>query len=114
MRQRPVRSRIYLPVVRWGVVSSDWKFVLIATLIGYLIPFFLNLRVGRLPMWLFSGLLAACLSYGFFRFVRTGRKPYWLQHTAQALVQSSHRRRSLPADSNKNPQRAWLRQHSPS
>lgn len=109
MRQRPVRSRIYLPVVRWGVVSSDWKFVLLATLVGYLVPFFLNLKVGRLPMWLFSGLLAALFSYVFFRFARTGRKPYWLQHTAQALTQSSRQRRSLPADNYPRPQRAWLR-----
>lgn len=109
MRHRPVRSRIYLPVVRWGVVSSDWKFVLIATLVGYLVPFFLSLKVGRLPMWLFSGLLAAAVSYVFFRLVRTGRKPFWLQHTARARVESSRQRRALPADSIRHPQRAWLR-----
>lgn len=109
MRLRPVRSRIYLPVVRWGVVSSDWKFVLIATLIGYLVPFFLNLRVGKLPMWLFSGVLAAALSYVFFRLVRAGCRPYWLQHTLQALVQSSCQRRVLPMDVIKRPRRAWLR-----
>jgi len=30
-------------VVRFGVVSTDWKFILVATLAGYLIPLFFEL-----------------------------------------------------------------------
>src|SRR6267142_233524 len=108
MRARPIRARIYTPVVRFGVVSTDWKFILVATLAGYLIPFFLNLRVWRMPLFLWTGLLFALTSYAFFFFIRIGRKPYWFQHTLRSLCESSVRRRVLPADAAGRSQRSWL------
>src|SRR5262245_28620929 len=108
MRPRPVRSKIYLPVVRFGVVSTDWKFILAATLIGYLGPFVLNVRVLRVPLFLWTGLLSALLSYAFFFWARIGRRPHWLQHYLCALVRSPIERRALPADRDRNPPRSWL------
>src|SRR5262245_32604636 len=108
MRPRPVRSKIYLPVVRFGVVSTDWKFILAATLAGYLVPFVLNVRVLRIPLFLWTGLLSAAISYAFFFWVRIGRRPYWLQHTLRALVLDPVERRSLPSDRRQKSPRPWL------
>ena len=46
MRFRPVRPNIYLPVIRFGVLVGDWKYILAATLVGYLVPFFFRLKLG--------------------------------------------------------------------
>ena len=40
MRPRPIRPQIYLPVVRFGVRDTDWKFVIAAVLLSYALPFF--------------------------------------------------------------------------
>jgi hypothetical protein len=108
MRHRSVRPNIYLPVVRFGVVTTDWKFILCATLVGYLIPFFFRFKVGGIPMWFVTGVGAAALSYGFFRYTKVGRRPYWFQHLVRALLDGQVARRTLPSDRYKNPQRAWL------
>lgn len=110
MRQRPIRSNIYLPVVRFGVAASDWKFVLAATIVGYGVPFWLDLKLWKVPLELWTGILAAALSIAFFNCVRIGRRPYWLQHRARALAENPCRRRTLPADSAREPRRLWIRQ----
>jgi hypothetical protein len=107
MRARPIRSNIYLPVVRFGVVTSDWKFVLAAALLGYGIPFLLDLKLWRVPLELWTGLLAAAVSILFFNFVRIGRRPFWLQHHLRAAMESPRKRRTLPRDQMR---RAWMRQ----
>ena len=45
MRPRPIRPNIYLPVARFGVLISDWKFVFAATLAAYSTPFLLDLKL---------------------------------------------------------------------
>ena len=108
MRPRPVRSKIYLPVVRFGVVSGDWKFILFATLAGYLFPFFFGLRLWKVPLFLWTGLASALAAYAFFFFIRVGRRPYWFQHNLRALTEGGVRRRTQPSDHAKSPKRSWL------
>lgn len=108
MRVRPVRPNIYLPVVRFGVVVADWKYIIGATLAGYLIPFFLRLKIGVLPLWFVTAICAAVLSYGFFRYTKVGRRPYWFQHSSRALLDRSAARRTLPGDRERRPFKAWL------
>lgn len=110
MRQRPIRSNIYLPVVRFGVITDDWKFVLAATVLGYAIPFWLDLKVWKVPLELWTGILAAVLSIAFFNYVRIGRRPRWLQHRMRALTENSRHRAAIPADFARAPRRSWLRQ----
>src|SRR5918996_3697120 len=81
MRFRPVRPNIYLPVIRFGVLIGDWKYILVATLVGYLVPFILKLRIGFVPLWFVTGIGCAAISYGFFRYTKVGRKPHWFQHS---------------------------------
>lgn len=108
MRPRPVRPNVYLPVVRFGVISSDWKFVLAATLAGYTIPFLFSLRLWGVPLELWTGLAAAALSIVFFNYTRIGRRPFWLQHRFRALVENPRHRRALPSDWSERPKRRWL------
>jgi len=108
MRPRPIRPNVYLPVIRFGVVSSDWKFVLATTLTGYTLPFLFNLKLWGMPLELWTGLAAAALSIAFFNYVRIGRRPYWLQHRLRALVESPRHRRTLPVDAVKQPRRRWI------
>jgi hypothetical protein len=107
MRARAVRPNIYLPVLRFGVVVADWKYILAATLIGYLIPFFFRLKVGAVPMWFVTGVTSAALSYAFFRFTKIGRRTYWFQHSIRALHEGSVARRSIPGDRRRQ-SRIWL------
>src|SRR5215204_5395305 len=69
MQEYPMRERIYLPVVRFGV-----------------------------PAPMFTGVSALALSVAFFNFIRIGRRPLWLQHTLRALLVSSRERAALPVD----------------
>lgn len=108
MRFRLVRPNIYLPVIRFGVLIGDWKYILVATLAGYLIPFIFRLRIGVIPLWFVGGIGSAAISYGFFRYTKVGRKPYWFQHSIGALLQGSIARRTLPADRAPRRQRRWL------
>ncbi|MCI0389665.1 MAG: hypothetical protein MOB07_13010 [Acidobacteria bacterium] len=108
MRPRPVRPNVYLPVVKFGVVSSDWKFVLAAALIGYAGPFLLNLKLWGAPLELLTGLISAALSIAFFNWARTGRRPHWLQHKIRALIENPQSRRALPGDELKQPRRPWI------
>ncbi len=107
MRSRTIRPNIYLPVVRFGVVLADWKYILCATLVGYLVPFFFRLKIGNVPLWFVTGLSAAAFSYCFFRYTKVGRRSYWFQHSLKALFEGSVAKRTLPKD-RPNPSRGWL------
>ena len=108
MRFRPVRPNIYLPVIRFGVLISDWKYILAATLVGYLVPFFFRLKFGFVPLWFVTGIGSAAASYAFFRYTKVGRKPYWFQHSIKAMFDGALARRTFPGDRVRRPRRAWL------
>ena len=76
--------------------------------VGYLVPFFLRLRVGLVPLWFVTGIGSAAISYAFFRYTKVGRKPYWFQHSIRALLDGSMARRTLPADHARRSHRRWL------
>jgi hypothetical protein len=107
VRSRTIRPNIYLPVVRFGVVVADWKYILVATLIGYLVPFFFRLKIGSVPLWFIAGIGAAALSYCFFRYSKVGRRPYWFQHSTRALLDGGIARRTVQGDRSR-PLRMWL------
>ena len=93
-----MRERIYLPVVRFGVPHTDWKYVFIVTFIGFVLPFVLNIKLYGVPAPMFTGVTTLALSVAFFNFIRIGRRPLWFQHTCRALLMSPRERAALPAD----------------
>src|SRR5215210_7000820 len=105
MQEYPMRERIYLPVVRFGVPHTDWKYVFIVTFAGFVLPFVLNIKLYGVPAPMFTGVSALALSVAFFNFIRIGRRPLWLQHTLRALLVSSLERAQLPVD---DLNEAWL------
>jgi hypothetical protein len=108
MRPRSIRPNVYLPVVKFGVVSSDWKFVLFAGLIGYTVPFLFDLKLWGVPLEILTGLVLAALSIAFFNWARIGRRRYWLQHKLRALIENPRSRPALPADERNRPRRPWV------
>src|SRR4030095_15539020 len=98
LRPRAVRSQIYLPVTVFGVVSSDWKFVLASGLLGYTIPYLLDLKLWRIPLELITTVLAMVLTIAVMNLIRVGKKPHWLQHQVRALIEHPEHRRQLPTD----------------
>jgi hypothetical protein len=105
MQEYPMRERIYLPVVRFGVPHTDWKYVFIVTLCGFVLPFVLNIKLYGVPAPMFTGVSALALSVAFFNFIRIGRRPLWFQHTLRALLVSPRERAALPVD---DLNKAWL------
>ena len=107
LRPRPVRSQIYLPVTVFGVVSSDWKFVLASGLVAYTIPYTFDLKIWKIPLELITTLLAMLVTVSVLNLIRVGKKPHWLQHHLRALVEPDQRRRRLPTDSRSG--RLWIK-----
>ena len=98
LRPRHVRSQIYLPVTVFGVVSSDWKFVLAAGLLAYTTPYVFDLTLWRIPLELITTVLAMVLTVAVMNLIRVGKKPHWLQHHLRTLIAHSQHRRRLPTD----------------
>ena len=107
LRPRPVRSQIYLPVTVFGVVSSDWKFVLAAGLVAYTIPYTFDLKIWKIPLELITTVLAMLVTVSVLNLIRVGKKPHWLQHHLRALVEPDQRRRRLPTDTGSG--RLWIK-----
>lgn len=93
-----MRERIYLPIVRFGVPHTDWKYVLLITMLGFVLPFVLGIKLYGVPVPMFTGTLALAASVAFFNFIRLGRRPLWFQHTLRALCSGSVERAALPGD----------------
>lgn len=98
MKEYPMRERIYLPVVRFGVPHTDWKYVLAVTLAGFVVPFLLGLKIYGVPAPMLTGVLSLAASVGFFNFIRIGRRPLWWQHSLRAWRTHPTRRAALPTD----------------
>lgn len=96
MQPRPIRSQIYLPVLRFGITDEDWGIVLLASMLGYAVPFFLNIRVYHLPMELLGWLITMGVSILLLNLIRRKQRPSWLKHTFQWYLRKRVQRRWLP------------------
>ncbi len=101
-----MRERIYLPVVRFGVPHTDWKYVFLVTLAGFVLPFIFRITIYGVPAPMLTGVVTLALAVAFFNFIRIGRRPFWFQHTLRALISSPTRRAALPIDDLNEP---WLK-----
>ena len=108
LRPRHVRSQIYLPVTVFGVVSSDWKFVLAAGLLAYTIPYLFDLKLWRIPLELITTVLAMVLTIAVMNLIRVGKKAHWLHHNLRTLIADSRHRRRLPTDAIRGG-RLWIK-----
>ena len=96
MRQRPIRSQLYLPILRFGITDEDWGFVILAGVIGYAAPFAIRLEVFHLPVELIGWLITMGLSVMTLNVIRRKSRPGWLKHTIQSRLRGTTHRRLLP------------------
>ncbi len=106
MQEHPMRERIYLPVVRFGVPHTDWKYVFLVTLAGFVLPFIFKIKLFGVPAPMLTGMLTLAVSVAFFNFIHLGRRSLWFQHTLSSLLSSSVMRAPLPMDDLKE---SWLK-----
>jgi hypothetical protein len=110
MQARPIRSQIYLPVLRFGITDEDWGFVIVAAILGYAIPFLFEMKIGNVPLEIVGWIVAAGLTIFILNIIRRKSRPAWLRHVIQAKLQGAVSRKRLPG----NPMQAWLKQNQES
>ena len=98
MQPRPMRSQIYLPVLRFGITDEDWAMVIAAGILGYAIPFLFGMKIGNVPLEMLGWIIMAGLSIFILNMLRRKSRPDWLKHTVQAWRMGSVSRRRLPMD----------------
>jgi hypothetical protein len=98
MQQRPVRSQIYLPVLRFGITDEDWGFVIVASLLGYTVPLLFGLKYAGIPLELVGWLITMCSSVVTLNIIRRKSRPAWVRHLIQAKMQGPISRRILPSE----------------
>ena len=113
MRERPVRSRIWLPITKYGIIDTDRKYVVVITLACFTVPFVFEWSVYRVPLPLPTALAGLALSVVFFKFIRLGRRPHWFYNRVVALAEDFRYlfcrtvRRALPRDEERR-ESAWI------
>ena len=86
MRRRATRPNVFRGLKRFGVYSTDWKFILISTAIAYLVPFVLGLWVGYVPLGFPMGLLVFLILLGTYNYLRLSKPSYWLSQKFDAEI----------------------------
>ena len=109
LRKRPIRARIYQPVMRFGVVAGDWKYILAISVACYAAPMVLRLSLGGVPLFLITGPGAMFLCYSFFYWIRIGKEPGWLQHQLRSLFRHEGERGALATDRVQRPPYPWMK-----
>ncbi len=98
MRQRPIRSQLYLPILRFGITDDDWGIVIFASLTGYTAPFALGLELYHLPAELIGWVVMMGMSILALNIVRRKSRPGWMKHTLRARLRGKVHRRWLPGE----------------
>ena len=106
MQARPVRSQIYLPVLRFGITDEDWGVVVLASILGYAVPFLLGWKINNVPLELVGWLIVMGLSIGVLNLVRRKNRPAWLRHVLQAKLHGAISRRRFHHERAAN----WLKE----
>ena len=107
MQQRPIRSQLYLPVLRFGITDEDWGFVIVAAILGYAVPFLFGMKIGNVPLEIVGWVVVAGLTILFLNIIRRKSRPGWLRHIVRAKLQGNISRRRLPGDV----AQIWLKQN---
>ena len=108
MRPRPIRSQLYLPILRFGITDEDWGFVILAGVIGYAAPFALRLEFFHLPAELIGWLVTMGLSVLALNVIRRKSRPGWLRHTIQSRLRGAVSRRWRPEETEWR-HKSWMR-----
>lgn len=86
MRRRATRPNIFRGLKRFGVYSTDWKFILLPTAVTYLLPFIFGIWIGHVPLGFPLGLLTFLILLGTFNYLRISKPECWLAHKFSAVA----------------------------
>ena len=86
MRRRVTRPNVFRGLKRFGVYSTDWKYILIPTAVAYLIPFLLGMWIGYVPLGFPLGLLTFLMLLGTFNYLRLSKPECWLSQKLDAMA----------------------------
>jgi hypothetical protein len=86
MRRRATRPNVFRGLKRFGVYSTDWKYILIPTAVAYLIPFLLGMWIGCVPLGFPLGLLTFLVLLGTFNYLRLSKPECWLSQKLDAMA----------------------------
>lgn len=98
MQPRPIRSQLYLPILRFGITDEDWGFVILASLAGYGVPFILRIEVFHVPVELIGWLVMMGASILTFNLLRRKSRPGWIKYTLRSGLRGRVSRSWLPAE----------------
>lgn len=85
MRIRLTRPNVFRDLKRFGVYSTDWKYILVPTAITYLTPFIIGAWVYHIPLGFPLGLLTFLVLLGVFNFLRATKPKYWMKCKLDAV-----------------------------
>lgn len=86
MRRRATRPNVFRGLKRFGVYSTDWKYILVPTAVAYLTPFIFGLWFGYVPLGLPLGLFAFLVLLGTFNYLRLSKPEFWLSQKFDSIV----------------------------
>jgi hypothetical protein len=98
MQPRPIRSQLYLPILRFGITDEDWGFVILASITGYAVPFALGIEVFHIPAELIGWIVMMGASVLVLNLIRRKSRPGWLKFTLQSKLRGRVSRRWLPGE----------------
>lgn len=85
MRKRQTRPNVFRGLKRFGVHSTDWKFILAPTGVAYLLPFIFGIWIGYVPLGFPLGLGTFLILLGALNFLRRSKPECWLTHKMEAV-----------------------------
>ena len=86
MRRRATRPNVFRGLKRFGVYSTDWKYILVPTGIAYLTPFLFGLWFGYVPLGFPLGLFTFLILLGTFNYLRLSKPECWLSQKFDAEI----------------------------
>ena len=86
MRRRATRPNVFRGLKRFGVYSTDWKYIFVPTAVAYLIPFLLGMWIGYVPLGFPLGLFTFLILLGTFNYLRLSKPECWLSQKVDAMA----------------------------
>ena len=84
MRRRLTRPNVFRGLKRFGVFSTDWKYILIPTAVMYFLPFMFGVWVYYIPLGFPLGVVTFLVLLGTFNFLRASKPECWMMNRLDA------------------------------
>jgi len=86
MRRRATRPNVFRELKRFGVYSTDWKYILVLTAVMYLTPFLFGLWIYCVPLGFPLGVSTFLVLLVAFNLLRASKPKFWMIHRIDAAL----------------------------